>query len=225
MEVFNKLSGETMREYIIRVLRKNIINLNLKPGQNISEIEIAEELGVSRTPIREAFIKLAHENLLEVYPQKGTYVSLIDLNIVEEAKFLRLTLEKAIIQLVCRDISAQYIMELEENLKRQEFCLNKGNFTKLLKLDDQFHHLFFKACQKERTYFLMDSFNSHFNRVRMLRLTANSDIDMIVSQHYKILAAIKEKDAEKAVRAVEVHLERLGIESELVQQQYSSYFK
>ncbi len=225
MEVLEKLSGESMREYIIRVLKHNIINLNLKPGQNISEAEIAEQLGVSRTPVREAFITLSHESLLEVYPQKGTYISFIDLNLVEEARFLRLTLEKAIVRLACNFLTAQYIEELEENLHRQEFYLTNSNSSKLLELDNQFHRIIFKACKKERIFILIESVNTHFDRVRMLRLTASLKVDKILSEHHEILSAIKEKDAEKSEKIIETHLTSFMIEQELLQQQFPDYFK
>ncbi len=82
LEILPKNKRETAREYVTRVLKYNIVNLNLKPGQAISENEIAELLGVSRTPVREAFLELAKASIVEVYPQKGTYISLIDMEMV-----------------------------------------------------------------------------------------------------------------------------------------------
>ncbi len=225
MEVLEKLSGESMREYIIRVLKHNIIHLSLKPGQNISETDIAAQLGVSRTPVREAFIVLSHESLLEVYPQKGTYISAIDLNLVEEARFLRLTMEKAIIKMACDFLTPSYTEELEENLHLQEFYLSSLNSPKLLELDNQFHRILFKACKKERIFLLIESVNTHFNRIRMLRLTTSFQVDKILFEHREILSAIKEKDAAKLERLIETHLTGFKIEHGLLQEQYPDYFK
>lgn len=225
LEKLEKLSGESTREYIIRVLRTNIIDLNLKPGRNISEKEIAEELGVSRTPVREAFIKLAQEELLEVYPQRGTSISLIDLDLVEEARFVRCTLEKAVIALASQGMDNQYIMELEENLNRQEYHAGMSNYSKLLHLDNQFHRIIFKAFKKERTYAFIESMNSHFNRVRMLRLAASFHLEKVLSEHHRILEAIREKDGEKAVNIMEEHLSSIIIVQEILKQKYPDYFK
>lgn len=225
MEVLEKLSGESMREYIIRVLKYNIIQFNLKPGQNISETEIAAQLGVSRTPVREAFIALSHESLLEVYPQKGTYISLIDLSLVEEARFLRLTVEKAIVRMACDLITPQYIEQLEENLHHQDFYLSSSNSPKLLELDNQFHRILFKTCKKERIFLLIESVNTHFNRIRMLRLTASFKVDKIIAEHRELLSAIKEKDPEKLEKMIEIHLTGFKIEHGLLQEQYPNYFK
>ena len=88
-----RYSRETGREYVLRVLKDNIVRLELEPGSRISENELAAEIGVSRTPVREALIELSKSKIVEIYPQKGSYVSLIDWDLVEEAQFMRLTLE------------------------------------------------------------------------------------------------------------------------------------
>jgi DNA-binding GntR family transcriptional regulator len=225
IEPFKKISGESAREFVVRTLKTSIINLTLKPGQNVSEKEIADELGVSRTPVREALIKLAQEELVEIYPQRGTYISLIDLDIVEEANFLRVTLEKVIVKLACQTMTDKYIMALEENLKLQEFYAENKNSLKLLEIDNQFHRIIFKACKKERTFSLMESINTHFNRVRMLRLAANINLDKVLSQHREILAAIKEKNSEQAEQAMELHLDSRDIETVILKEQYPDYFK
>jgi DNA-binding GntR family transcriptional regulator len=225
MEFLEKFPGESAREYVVRLIRANIINLNLKPGQSISEKEIAAELGISRTPVREAFIKLSQEELLDIYPQKGTYVSLINLNIVEEARFLRLTLEKAIVKLACRDITDQHLIDLEENLKLQEFYIRNQKFDKALDLDNQFHRILFKSCRKERIYWLMESINTHFCRLRLLRLTANINLDKMLSEHQSIISTIRENAPEKAEKVMESHLLGLIVEQEILKQQYPDYFK
>ena len=92
----NRQFGENTKHYIYRVLKMNIMTLNIKPGTGISEADIREFLKVSRTPIRESIVRLSEERLMDVYPQKGSFVSLIDLKIVEEAYFMRKILEKEV---------------------------------------------------------------------------------------------------------------------------------
>jgi GntR family transcriptional regulator, rspAB operon transcriptional repressor len=226
LQVLEKISGESSREYITRVLRTNIVNLNLEPGRIITDKEIAEKLGVSRTPVREAFIKLEQVHLIEVYPQKGTCVSLINLDLVEEARFLRITLEKAVVRLASHDISEKYIAELEANLNMHQFYASKKNYFKFMDLDNEFHHIIFKACKKDSIYSLIETMNSHLDRIRMLRLAANIDVETILLQHQNILAVIKEGNAEKAEKVMAEHLTiNTKMEQEMLRQQYPKYFK
>ena len=225
LEIDKKMQGESIREYVIRIMKMNVINLNLKPGECVSEIGISKELGLSRTPVREAFIKLSQEELLDIIPQKGTYVSLIDLDIVEEAKFLRKALEKAIIETSLGYITDKHIEELEENIHLQEFYVNNKNYMKLLDLDNQFHRLIFSACKKDRIYSFMESINIHLTRVRVLRLVAIIDIDLMLTQHKDILNAIKERDPQKIEKVMDIHTSGNVLEPETMCSLYPSYFK
>ena len=224
--LLKKMRGESAREYVFRVLKSNIINLNLKPGQSISEQEIADELNVSRTPIREAFIKLSQEELLEVYPQKGTSVSLINMALVEEGRFVRTTLEKTVVRLACDKFwSEKLMLELEENMNMQEFNVSIKNYIKLMELDQKFHRIIFKACKKERTCSLIEDMNSDFYRIRVLRLKAIIDMDSFLSQHKEIMYAIKNKDAERAEKAMEIHLTSVQSDQEVVKKEYAHLVK
>ena len=89
MEIYSKETKESARDYALRVLKGNIISLDLKPGTPISENDLAAQLGISRTPVREAIIELSKAYIIEIYPQRGSFVSLIDPKMVEEARFLR----------------------------------------------------------------------------------------------------------------------------------------
>lgn len=219
------MGRQSAREYVIRVLKQNIIDNHLEPGQMISEKEIAEELSVSRTPVREAFIRLEQEQLLEIFPQKGTIVSLIDLNLVEEARFLRYTLETAVIRLACQIDFGPYLMELEENLTMQDFCFKTKNYPKLLNLDNLFHRIIFTACKKEWTYSVIEAMNVHFSRVRMLRLTSSIDLEQVNFEHRQLFEAIQTKDADKGEEIMKAHLTSVIIQQKILKQQYPKYFK
>ena len=134
-----KNEKETNREYALRVLEENIISLELAPGDKISETEIAKELNLSRTPIREAFIELEGVNILEIRPQIGTFISLIDLDLVEEARFLRLILEKEISRILCEIEDSFMLMPMEEQLFKQRLCLEHNKRREFYGLDNEFH--------------------------------------------------------------------------------------
>lgn len=226
MEVLDKIKGESARDYVLRVLKYNILHINLKPGQNISENEIAEELSVSRTPVREAFIRLSQEELLEIYPQKGTSVSLINMELVSEGRFVRKTLEKSIVRMACTDFwSEELVMELEENMNMQEFVVSRNNLLKLMDLDEIFHRIIFKYCKKERTCSLVEGLSSDFYRIRMLRVKSNSDLDEILAQHKEIMNSIKERDPERAERAMDMHLSSVKSDQEVVKRDFPHFVK
>ena len=108
------------------------MGLDLLPGSMLSENEIASCLNLSRTPVREAFIELSKVKIVEIYPQKGSVVSLIDYNMVEEARFMRYVLESAVVELVCQKITPDWIRKLEENVTLQQFHLDNHRPERLL---------------------------------------------------------------------------------------------
>ena len=102
MKIEEKRHGETARQYAYRTLRENIISLDLEPGAPFNDVEMSQMIGISRTPVREAVIQLSEESrIIEIFPQRGMRIALIDVELVEEARFLRLVLEKAAVELVC----------------------------------------------------------------------------------------------------------------------------
>lgn len=224
LELLKKSKREYAREYVIRVLRHNIINFNLKPGQFVSENEIAEILGVSRTPVREAFIELSRSSMVEIYPQKGTCISPIDMDVVEESRFMRCVLEKAVAQLSCDVLSQSDIMTLEENLQLQEACASRKDYKHLLALDDSFHEFLFIACHKKMTYNLIKSAMAQFDRVRILNF-AEMDMQITINEHKKMLQAIKNKDKEMSVNLMEKHLTRVIFDMSYLKEKHPEYFR
>lgn len=129
---FNKRKNVSTRDHVYETLKESIIKLDLKPGQSVSEKEISELLSVSRTPVREAFVKLAQEELLEVYPQRGTFISLIDLEHVEEVRFIRELLERASAKLAAERPENVDFVSLRENLQRQRYCIEEKTIRSFL---------------------------------------------------------------------------------------------
>ena len=225
LELLEKKSFESIGNYTYMVLRNNIVALNIKPGETISENEIANSLDVSRTPVREAFAKLVSEELLEIYPQKGTQVSYIDLKRVEEARFMRLKLEESVIELACEDFPEDYLFQLESNINQQEFCIAKKNYIAALDLDTLFHELIFKGCRKERIWNAIHFMNADFDRIRALSLISSMNMDIVLNQHKGIINAIKAKDSKLGVKVVYDHLTKVNDDKMILIDQYPMYFK
>ncbi|GAE91963.1 transcriptional regulator [Gracilibacillus boraciitolerans JCM 21714] len=201
------------------------MNAEIAPGTKLSEKEISEKLEVSRTPpVREAFLKLNEEELLGVFPQVGTIVTKIDLKLVEEGRFIRENIEKAIVREATEKISQEDLLQVETNLTLQEFSLEKGSYQRLFELDDEFHYLLYKGCGKHRTWEMIKRMNIQFDRLRLLRLSVNHDWNIIVDQHRKIFNAISAKDLIAAEQAVIEHLQLVEIEKNQLKQENAEYF-
>lgn len=224
MQITNKLAGETAREYAFRMLKENIISLELKPGSSISENELARELGISRTPVREAIIDLNKALIVEIYPQRGSYIALIDGDLVEESRFMRKVLDTAVIELACAMATEEDISLLEDNVKLQEYYLQNVAADKILELDNEFHKMIFSITKKERIYAMKSTLMIHYDRVRTLSMVAVKDMK-IVNDHRMMLEAIRNNDPVQASQLVEKHLNRYQIDETEIRKKYPEYFK
>ncbi|ADQ14346.1 GntR family transcriptional regulator [Halanaerobium hydrogeniformans] len=213
-----------MKDYVYNVLKKNIIYLKLKPGKRLIKKEIKKEFNVSRTPIREAFIKLQEEALIDVYPQRATYVSYIDLKNVEEAKFMRNTLEKEIVKLAAQKRTEEIIFELETNLKLQEISFESKDHLKLFEYDSEFHKILFACADKIKTWAAIDQISTDLKRMRILALSTGLSRKKIIEDHQKVIEALKKADADYAEEMMQSHLARIKIDQEKLINKYPDYF-
>lgn len=224
MEITSRTSKETARDYAFRTLKHNIVMLKLTPGSLVSEKDLANEMGISRTPTREALIELSKSQIVDIFPQKGSYISKIDYRLVDEARFMRLVLENAVIELVCDIATKVDTASLEENIQLQNFYLDSKVYPKFFDLDNEFHQKLFSIANKNQTYHLMESMMIHFDRVRMIRLHTNSEVRELLDDHRAILEAIKQKDKPRAVSLMTMHLSRYKVDEEIVRQLSPEYF-
>ena len=216
---------ETGRDYAMRTLRENIIQLELAPGTMVSENELASEMGLSRTPVREALMALAKVRLVEVYPQRGSAVSVIDYDMVEEACFMRAVLEEAVVEEVCKNASSEQKVELEDNIALQERYLAAGRMEALMQLDNELHRKLFSIARKEQIWEMLSSFTVHFDRVRRMSLETVRN-DRNVDDHRIIVEAIVRGNIPVARETMRVHLSRYKVDEEALRQRYpASYFK
>lgn len=224
MEITSRTSKETARDYAFRTLKHNIVMLKLAPGSLVSEKDLADEMGISRTPTREALIELSKSQIVDIFPQKGSYISKIDYRLVDEARFMRLVLENAVIELVCDIATKEDMASLEENIHLQSFYLDTKVYPKFFDQDNDFHQKLFSIANKNQTYHLMESMMIHFDRVRMIRLHTNSEVRELLDDHKAILDAIKQKDKSRAVSLMTMHLSRYKVDEGIVRQLSPEYF-
>ena len=216
-----KSPSETNREYAFRVISMNIISLDIEPGSMIGEQEIATILGLSRTPVHEALLELSKSKIVDILPQKGCLVSMIDPDLIREARFLRITVETALVEDACELAKEEDIRELEENLQLQEFYLSR-EVDKLLDLDNEFHKIIYRICNKMQCHYMVGLINMHFDRVRSLSLHSVKDLK-IVSDHRAIFEAIKAKDPAAARAAFQKHMARFEMDWNVISTEYKKY--
>ncbi|KKK37516.1 hypothetical protein WQ57_13840 [Mesobacillus campisalis] len=222
-----KIGSGTRRDYVYQYLFENIIDCQLQPGSALSENEIASNLHVSRTPVREAMIQLSRQGLVEIVPQIGTFVSLIDPPLVEESRFMRLNLEMAVIRIAAAQLSEDTLLLLERSLIRQRKSVGDGDYKAFFQLDDEFHETIFKGLGKKKTWQAIDQMNAQFKRVRVLRLVASSPSrwEETLDDHERLVNVLRKKDADEAEKVIGSHLGKCLWHIDELKQKYPHYFQ
>ncbi len=224
MTITERYASETARDYALRMLKRSIVSLELKPGMMLSENELSVALGLSRTPIREALIELGKTRIVEVLPQRGSRISLIDCDLVEEARFLRTVLEKAIIEQACELSPTLDFSVAQANVKLQKFYLENHLLDKLLELDNDFHREFFRLTNRLQTQQLLAGMTLHFDRLRSLSLI-DIDASGIVKDHGLLLEAVQKGDKTEALAILTIHLNRSKLDEKTLRVRHPAYFK
>lgn len=226
MRIDERRYAETARDYARRVLKDNIVSMELAPGVMVSENELAAQMGLSRTPVREALMDLAKCRVVDVLPQRGSRIALIDYALVDEARFARAVLEVAILDQVCERATAADISQLRQNVRLQMMSQEPGmeeSFS-MMELDDAFHEMLFRIARKENTYSMLGSMTIHFDRVRSLALNVVKD-SKIIADHQIICEAIAAHDVERAKAVMTEHLTRVKVDEEAIRQAYPQYIR
>jgi len=203
-KILDREKNQPIHQWVYQNLRFNIIRLHLYPGQAISETEVSDHLGISRTPVREAFIRLAEDGLLEVKPQKWSNIPLIDLEQAEEARFVRLSLEKSILAEACGGFPRECVLELERNIEQQYRFFTERDFDRFLFVDDEFHRIVYRGCGKERVWSFIKKLYFNYDRLRIMTLARTSE--QLIRQHKDILALVVAGNGGVVNATVEEHL-------------------
>ena len=202
-----------LRDVVFNTLRKAILKGELKPGERLMEIALAERLGVSRTPVREAMRKLELEGLVVMIPRRGAQVANItekDLNDVLE---VRMALENLSIENACARMTDEQLDELWKAAKNFEATMAEGNLVKLAEADVAFHEVVYKSSDNRRLNQVLNNLREQIYRYRVEYLKEDESRNRLVKEHEKITQAIKAKDVKRAQELSFEHLEnqRMGI--------------
>lgn len=224
MKLLERLPRENSGEYALRTIKENIISLELAPGSQISESELAAEMGLSRTPVREALIELSRVKIIDIQPQKKSTIPLIDYEMVDESRFMRNLLECAVVELDCEMAAPSDLDRLRENIRLQNLYLDDFYSTQLLTLDNEFHGMLFSIAKKSQVYALMQNISIHFDRVRSMALSSVKNLK-IVQDHTDLVDAIERRDPAAARELMGKHLNRYNIDAAALRADYPQFFK
>lgn len=199
----------TIAGRVFETVRRAIVQLQLEPGNPLSEADIARQLGVSRQPVREAFIKLSEAGLLEIRPQRGTFVRLISLREVENARFIREAIEVAIARKAAAEATAADVEALAALVGRQRGAAAEGDNGAFLQLDEQFHQQIARSAGCDDAWRVLEGLKAQMDRVRYLSLPEATPLSVILDQHLAIVTAIREGSTDAAEAAMRRHLSEI----------------
>ncbi|WDV46005.1 GntR family transcriptional regulator [Clostridiaceae bacterium M8S5] len=211
----NELQGlnlnnyKPLREIVFNHLREAIIKGVLKPGERLMEIQLAEKLGVSRTPVREAIRKLELEGLVIMVARKGAYVADVSLNDIINIFEIRGALEELAAQLATERISDQELMLLQAKHAEFEACFYKDDNDLKLQKDIEFHDIIYKATRNNRLISMLDGLREQIGRYRKTYMNSFDLAHKAGVEHEKLLSAIVNKDGNVAKECARAHIESL----------------
>ena len=206
----------SVRDQTLETLRRRIISLQLPPGEPLSENELAQELGVSRTPVRESLILLREEGLVQVFPQIGSFVSLVDLGRVSEAQFVREAIECASLKDVAVDAAG--LAGLREILRGQSGAEASGDVEEFFRLDEEFHRELLRLAGHESAWAAVNSAKAHLDRARRLSLLETRPIATLIQQHAAVVDALEANNLADADSSLRLHLRGVFEDVQRIQQ-------
>lgn len=206
-------------------IRRDIIYCDLAPGSKLSIRQLEERLELGRTPVRETLLRLSEQGLVYTIPQSGTYVSLIDLQSAEDARFAREHLENRITVECCARIDRAGRQTLERLIKRQEQAVDQHDARSFFEYDNCFHEALFTIAGRHSLWQIIDAHNTHLERYRWLRTQVQGlEWDRIMVQHHQILRAVVDHNPEEAQYLSTAHLHLMDAEREAVIKAFPDYF-
>jgi DNA-binding GntR family transcriptional regulator len=216
---------EPIAPRIFRELRGAIVRMELKPGQALSEKDISLRLGVSRQPVREAFIKLSEAGLVRIRPQRGTFVVKISTKAVTDARFVREAVEIAVARKACESMAAPAIAELKRLVEAQREAALQTAPGRFLALDEAFHRAMALGVGCDYAWRVVEEVKAQMDRVRYLSLPHATPVARLIEQHEAIVAAVEARDPAAAEAAVRIHLSEILDSLPKLERRYPDLFE
>jgi DNA-binding GntR family transcriptional regulator len=216
-------SSNSLNDVTYDAIKKDIMDMTLEPGMNVSVQKLSERYGVSRTPVREAIVRLQQSGLVEIYPQRKTVVSKIDLDRVSEELFIRTSLETAVVDKFIRRCSELVGDTMQELINKQKKYMDKAQFTEFYAKENRFHQLIFETAGQVLAWKTIENVASHYSRIRILHGKING-VASIIDGHERMLIAVRKRDSEAMRKAVMEYSNNLLDQVESMSKQYPHFF-
>lgn len=194
---------------VYEAVRRAIIGLQMAPGEPVNEKLICEQLGISRTPLREAILQLHNEKLVDVRPNTGTFVSQIDLQHVMDGQIVREALETKTVRLAAKKTTRDFARALDFNLHQQRVYAEDQDYDRFYDLDEAMHQLICEQGSSPRIWRIVTGAKAHLDRVRKLAFPESNHLEIVLAEHTAIIEALQVGDPDRAVDAMKLHLNRV----------------
>ena len=196
-----------LRDVVFNTLRQAILRGELKPGERLMEIQLANKLGVSRTPIREALRKLELEGLVNMVPRKGAEVADITEKSLRDVLEVRKALEELSVQLACEKITEEEIEELKRVAERFKDTLDDQDVTKIAEADVAFHDVIYTATDNQKLILLLNNLREQMYRYRVECLKKEEAYPQLIAEHEELIDNISKRNKEEATRIMCEHID------------------
>lgn len=207
LSTINLEGYQPLRDMVFDVLMNAIMRGQLSPGERLLEVQLAEEMGVSRTPVREAIRRLEMEGFVVMLPRKGAYVAGLSIADVENVYEIRTALETLAVRLAAQRMQDEDYRQLDELSQRMQATWQEGDVDSWVKLDASFHELLYKFSRNDRLVQLMSNVMEQLSRYRIISL-ANVEVrHNSLDEHREVIAALRRRDSEGAAAAAAQHIE------------------
>ncbi|WMY76360.1 GntR family transcriptional regulator [Buttiauxella selenatireducens] len=215
---------QPVNQQIYRILRRDIVRCLIPPGTPLSEKEVSIRFDVSRQPVREAFIKLAETGLVQIRPQRGTYVNKISVSQVKNGCFVREAIECAVAKRAARMATDEHLYLLEQLLNQQRTAIERNQLDDFFQLDDEFHQQLALVADCPLSWDTVENIKATMDRVRYMSLEHVSPPEMLLAQHYDIFDALKRHDEDAVDQAMHLHLHEISQSILLIHQEKRDWF-
>jgi len=200
-------SYKPLRELVLDAIRNAIMNGSLQPRERLMEIQLAEELGVSRTPIREALRKLELEGFIVMVPRKGAYVADLTFKDIADVFEIRAALEGLAAGLAAERITEEELESMERLLVGKQEAITSGDIDRLVEVDTSFHELLYKASRNERLANIISNLREQIQRFRLTSLSFPGRNKESLQEHKQLVEAIQSRDSQLARHLAQEHIE------------------
>ena len=200
-----------LRDVVFNTLRQAILKGELEPGERLMEIQLADRLGVSRTPIREAIRKLELDGLVLMIPRKGAEVARISEKSLREVLEVRRSLEELATELACQRMSANALQELEEAQEAFRNAIQKGDLMMIAEADERYHDIIYRGTSNSRLVQILNNLQEQMYRYRLEYIKDTAKHQILVVEHDHILRALKDRRVTEAKAAIREHIDNQEI--------------